>query len=69
MLRFALGTYFYLLENECKAEGDKNCVDPDTVSSLGWLPLVSCILYNRVVQGNFAPEIEVFYRVTRQVDY
>ena len=41
MHRFALGTYFYLLENECKEEGDKSCVDPDTVSRFGWLPLAS----------------------------
>ena len=39
--RFALGTYFYLLENECKEEGDQDCVDSDTVSRLGWLPLAS----------------------------
>ena len=40
--RFALGTYFYLLENECETDEDKNCVNTDIVSSLGWLPLVSC---------------------------
>ena len=38
---FALGTYFYLLENECKSGELKKCVDSETVSSLGWLPLVS----------------------------
>ncbi len=64
----ALGAFFYLDENKscvyggnstwttteepCDSSGD---VDPDTVDSLGWLPLTSLIIYVLAFSIGFGP--------------
>jgi hypothetical protein len=44
----ALGVYFYLQEDECKAGQTENCTSIDTIASLSWLPLVTQSIYKKL---------------------
>ena len=48
----ALGIFFYLDENETT---DGGSIDPEVVTSLGWLPLVSLIIYILAFSIGFGP--------------
>ena len=61
-----LGAYFYLDEN-IKTDQNPGGFDPDTVDSLGWLPLACLILFIVAFSCGFGPlawamNVELFPR-------